>query len=567
MLDTLIRGGTLVDGSGEAGRTADVGIKEGRIVEVGRVSTSARRTIDADGLTVAPGWVDIHTHYDGQVCWDRELAPSSVHGVTSVVMGNCGVGFAPVRPGMAGFLINLMEGVEDIPGTALHEGIDFSWESFPEYLDAIDREYAIDVAAQIPHGALRAYVMGERAAELAPATSDEAVQMGRLVTEGLKAGALGFTTSRTILHRAADGGATPSLKATAEELAAIADGVRAAGTGVFEWISDFADLEEEWALLEMMTARSGRGLTFSLMEADQRPGQWREMLARIDGAQARGLNIRAQVAGRPVGLLLGLSGSIHPFVAHPSFAPLNAMPLSKKVAALSDAAFQEKLLGEEPNARVDLARFIFSAFQKMFPLGAVPDYEPSASMSVAAEAVRRGIDPRRVVIEHLLADDGRGFLYFPLFNYTHGNLHHAREMMLHPHTVFGLGDGGAHVGTICDGSFPTFMATHWTRDRAEGRLPFEWIVKRQARDTALAVGLGDRGLIAPGMRADINLIDREALALERPEMAHDLPAGGKRLVQQARGYAATLCAGEVTFQNGEATGALPGRLVRGERRA
>jgi len=563
MLDLKITGASLIDGTGAPARTADVGVKDGRIVEVGKVASPAARVIDADGLLVTPGWVDIHTHYDGQVCWDRELAPSSWQGVTTVVMGNCGVGFAPVRKGSEAFLINLMEGVEDIPGTALHEGVGFEWESFPQYLDAIDQAYACDVGAQAAHGAFRAYVMGERAQTLEAATEDEARLQGRLTEEAIRAGALGFTTSRTMLHRAKSGDHIPSYRANKMELSEIAAGMARAGAGVFEWISDFADVDEEFGLIETVARVSGRPLTFSLMQADQKPDMWKDMLGRIDAAQASGLNVRAQVAGRPVGILLGLEGSIHPFVAHPSYQAIAELPLAERVRRLKEPAFRAQLFSEQPGVRNDLARFIFAAFHKMFPLGDPPVYEPLPESSIAAHARRSGLTPEAVALDFMLEKDGRAFLYFPLFNYTEGDLDNARAMMTHPHTVFGLGDGGAHVGTICDGSFPTFMASWWGRDRPHGRLPLEWLVMKQTRHTARAVGLNDRGVVAPGYRADFNLIDFPRLGARAPEIAYDLPAGGKRLVQRADGYVATICAGEVTFQNGVSTGALPGRLVRG----
>jgi N-acyl-D-aspartate/D-glutamate deacylase len=563
MLDLKITGARLIDGTGAEARRADVGVKDGRIVEVGRVSSVAARAIDADGLVLTPGWVDIHTHYDGQVCWDRELAPSSWQGVTTVVMGNCGVGFAPVRRGSEAMLINIMEGVEDIPGTALHEGVSFDWESFPQYLDAIDGAYAVDVGAQAAHGAFRTYVMGERAQTLEAATEDEAREQGQLAEAAIRAGALGFTTSRTMLHRAKGGEHIPSYHANRMELTEIARGMARASAGVFEWISDFGDLEEEFALIETVARVSGRPLTFSLMQADHRPQMWKEMLSRIDGAQAAGLNVRAQVAGRPVGMLLGLEGSIHPFVAHPSYQAIAHLPLAERVARLKHPAFRATLLAEQPGARNDLARFIFSAFHKMFPLGDPPVYEPLAESAIAAHAARSGREPAEVALDFMLANEGRAFLYFPLFNYTEGDLDNARAMITHPHTVFGLGDGGAHVGTICDGSFPTFMASWWGRDRPHGRLPLEWLVMKQTRDTARAVGLHDRGVIAPGYRADLNLIDFDKLGARAPEIAYDLPAGGKRLVQRADGYVAIICAGVVTFENGVSTGALPGRLVRG----
>jgi N-acyl-D-aspartate/D-glutamate deacylase len=565
MLDLVVKGGTVLDGTGAPGRTADVGIKDGRVAEVGRITAPAARTLDADGLTVAPGWVDVHTHYDGQVCWDTELAPSSWHGVTTVVMGNCGIGFAPVRPQHRQFLIDLMEGVEDIPGTALSEGVNFTWESFAEYLSAIDRRYALDIAAQVPHGALRTYVMGERAASLATATADEAEQMGRLVEDAIRAGALGFSTSRTIFHRTRAGGPTPSLTAAAPELLAIARGLKRTGTGVVEWISDFDDLDAEFGLMLDVAREAGRPLAFSLAQLPWRPQEWRDMLGRIDAAQRDGIDIRAQVACRPIGVLLGLDGSLHPFMDYPAWQEIAGLPLAERVARLKDPAFRERLLANPPADRPQTLNNLLGNFACMYALGDPPNYEPAPETSLAAQAQRSGRRPQELALDMLLADGGTGLIYCPVRNYTEGNLEAVREMLQHRFTVPALGDGGAHVATLCDASVPTFAATWWGRDRPTGRLPLEWIVMRQTRDTALSVGLGDRGVIAPGYRADLNLIDFAHLNAAAPEMRYDLPAGGKRLVQKARGYEATLCAGTVTFQRGEATGALPGRLVRGAR--
>jgi N-acyl-D-aspartate/D-glutamate deacylase len=563
MLDLIIRGGTVIDGTGTPGRTADIGITGNRITEVGRVATPARRTLDADGLTVAPGWVDIHTHYDGQVCWDTELAPSSWQGVTTILMGNCGVGFAPVRPGGQNFLISLMEGVEDIPGTALHEGVKFTWESFPQYLDAIDRRFALDVGAQLPHGALRTYVMGERAAELADATEAERAEMGRLTEQAIRAGAFGFSTSRTVFHRTKAGGPTPSLTAAEAELLAIADGMRRAGTGVVEWVADFDDLEEDFGLLRRMAERSGRPASVGVAQRDDRPWEWRRTLELVDQAQAAGVDIKVQVAGRPVGILLGLESSFHPLMDYPNYAAIAGLPLAERVRQLRDPAARARILAVPPPARPPGLDMLLSRLDRMFPLGDPPTYEPAPETSVAARAGREGRPPIEVVIDMLLERGGTAMIYATARNYTDFNLDAVREMIQHPQALMGLGDGGAHVATLCDASMPTFAAAWWGRDRPRGRLPLEWIVMRQARDTARAIGLNDRGILAPGYRADLNLIDYPRLNALQPHLAYDLPAGGKRLLQKASGYVATLCGGEVTFEEGRFTGALPGRLVRG----
>ena len=563
MLDLLVRGGTIVDGSGGPRFTGDVGIRAGRIVSLGRAPEPARRTLDADGLLVTPGWVDVHTHYDGQVTWDSLLSPSCWHGVTSIVMGNCGVGFAPVRPGSHDYLIRLMEGVEDIPGTALAEGIRWEWESFPEYLDALERRsYALDVAAQVPHAALRFYVMGERGTDHGERPSPEEIDtMGCLVREAIAAGALGFTTSRTRNHRASDGRFTPSLTASEDELVGIARRMGEAGQGVFEIVSDFAGHEAEWAMFRRMVEVSGRPMSISLLQSDAEPEAWRRWLGILAEANAAGLAMKAQVAARAVGVLLGLDATLHPFCSHPSWPALAALPRAERLARLRDPALRKQLLAEKPAAA--MAGIAFD-FERLFALGDPPDYEPTAEQSVAAEAARRGVPPAELAYDLLLADEGRQLLYRPVMNYSHGDLEAAREMLLDRNTVPGLGDAGAHVGLICDGSFPTFLLSHWGKDRSRGeKLPVEWLVKSQTWDTACLVGLRDRGRMAPGMRADLNLIEWDALGVRRPEIVFDLPAGGRRLVQRATGYRATVVSGEVTFENGESTGALPGRLVRG----
>jgi N-acyl-D-aspartate/D-glutamate deacylase len=568
MLDLLIRGGTIVDGSGAAPVAGDVGVRDGRIAAVGRVDEPARRTLDASGLLVTPGFVDVHTHYDGQVTWDTLLTPSCWHGVTTVVMGNCGVGFAPVRPGTHEYLIKLMEGVEDIPGTALAEGIAWGeWESFPEYLDAIARRaYAVDVGAQVPHAALRFYVMGERGAdhEQAPSAA-EIEQMGELVKSAVRAGALGFTTSRTKNHRTSDGRFTPSLTAGADELLGISRRLGEAGQGVFEVVSDFAGRAQEWELFREMVRQSGRPMSISIGQNDASPDAWRAMLAMIAEANRAGLPIKAQVASRAIGLLLGLEATLHPFSSHPSFRELAALPLGEKVARLRDPALKRRLLAEKPAPA--LAALVWQ-FERLFVLGDPPDYEPPPEKSIAAEAARLGVAPEERAYERLLEQEGRALLYRPFLNYSAFSLDAVREMLLNEFTVPGLGDAGAHCGMICDGSFPTYLLAHWGKSRTRGaRIPIEQLVKGQTADTAALVGLLDRGRIAPGLKADLNLIDFDRLDIRPPEIVHDLPAGGKRLLQRATGYRATVLSGVVTFENGEPTGERPGRLVRGPQAA
>jgi N-acyl-D-aspartate/D-glutamate deacylase len=567
MHDLVIRGGTLIDGTGAPRRTSDVAVSGGFVAEVGRVAGRGRRELDASGLLVAPGFVDVHTHYDGQATWDPLLSPSCWHGVTTVVMGNCGVGFAPAAPERRDWLIGLMEGVEDIPGTALAEGIQWAWESFPEYLDALEAmPRAMDVAAQVPHGALRAYVMRERGADHhAAPTEGEIDAMARLLREALAAGALGFTSSRTRNHRTRDGAYTPSLTVGPEEMLGLARALGETGLGVFEMVADFADLEPEFALLRRMVEVSGRPMSISVAQNDFVPDQWRRLLARIDEAAARGLPMKAQVPPRAIGLLFGLQATLHPFCGHPSYRPLAGLPAAEQARRLQEPELRRRLLVEEPPRGLG---FLVGRFERMFLLGDPPDYEPPAEASVAAEAARLGRAPAEHALDLLCREEGRALLYRPFLNYTDTSLEVSREMLLHPHAVPGLGDAGAHCGMICDGSYPSFLIAHWGRDRRRGaRLPLEWLVKRQTADTAALVGLGDRGVLAPGMRADLNLIDWDGLRLHPPEIVFDLPAGGKRLIQRAEGYRATVVAGEVTFENGEPTGALPGRLVRGARPA
>jgi N-acyl-D-aspartate/D-glutamate deacylase len=565
--DLVIRGGTVVDGTGADARTADVAISDGvvtQVAEAGRVAGTAARTIDADGLLVTPGFVDIHAHYDGQASWGERMLPSSWHGVTTVVAGNCGVGFAPVRPADHDRLIELMEGVEDIPGVTLHEGLTWDWQSFPEFMDALDdRPFDVDVAVQVPHGALRLHVMGERGAAREAATADDIAHMARLAREAVEAGALGFTTSRTLNHRTSRGEPTPTLTAEADELVGIARAIGASGRGVLQVVSDFTDVDAEFALFRRMAAESGRPLSFSLLQV--RGDTWRRQLELLDAANADGVAMTAQVAPRAVGLLLGLQCTLNPFLTNPVYREIAALPLAEQVAVMVDPGFKARVLeAAAAAARSDrLGGRLIQSLHTMYELGDPPDYEPDPATSIASRAERAGIDPFDLAYDLMLADGGQAFLYLPMLNYADGNLDAAGEMLAHPHTVIGLADGGAHVGTICDASFPTTLLAHWGRDRDRGRLGLPFLVHRQTQATARAVGLLDRGVLAPGYRADVNVIDFDALSARRPTMRHDLPAGGKRLVQQADGYVATVVAGQVTYEHGAEAGPLPGRLVRG----
>jgi N-acyl-D-aspartate/D-glutamate deacylase len=570
--DLVIRGGILFDGTGGPGRESDVAVRDGRIAAVGAVGAVAgvgREEIDARGQIVTPGFVDIHTHYDGQATWCGELSPSSWHGVTTAVMGNCGVGFAPCRPGDHATLIRLMEGVEDIPGAVLGEGLAWNWETFPEFLAALDGgRHDIDFAVQVPHGPLRVYVMGERGANREPATPAEIAGMAALAKEAVLAGALGFTTSRTLNHRTSDGQPTPTLTAEADELVGIANGLGAAGLGVLQVVTDFKNRRDELAMFRRMMAESGRPLSVSLAQSDVSPESWRWVLDQIAAANADGLTMRAQVCGRPVGLLFGLELTYNPFSTHACWREVAGLPLDQKVARLGDPELRARLLAGRPEGDDRFARLYLHNFDKMFALGDPPDYEPRPEDAIGPRARARGMAPAELALEHMLERGGRGMLYFPSLNYAQYSLDPSLEMMRHPHAVLGLGDGGAHVGTICDASFPTTMLTFWTRDRARGaKLDLAWVIKAHSHDTARAVGLDDRGLVQPGYRADLNVIDYDRLTLRAPEVVYDLPAGGRRLIQRAEGYSAAIVAGEITYRDGVPTGRRPGRLVRGARPA
>jgi len=564
MHELVIRGGTVVDGTGAAPRVADVAIDDGVVTTVGDVTGAGETEIDASGALVTPGWVDVHTHYDGQVSWDGELAPSSHHGVTTVMMGNCGVGFAPVKPGSEGFLIELMEGVEDIPGTALHEGIDWKWETYGEYLDALEEmPRTMDVGGQLPHAAVRAYVLGDRAHEY-DVTSDEIAEMAEITREALDAGAFGFSTSRTFLHTSKHG-LVPGTSSTPDEVVAIAEAVRDAGHGLFQYVSDDQGTggDEDWldTLKEM-----GCPTTYTLAQTPRSPTAYRDALAEASRVTDNAAPMIPQVAVRPTGMLYGLQSSFHPFIAHPSYREHRGDSLEARVALFRDPAFVEQLLAEEPLTRDGFVTYMATSWHQMYRLGDPVDYEPTAESSAAGVAEREGRRPEEVVIDWLTEDDGRSFMFSPLGNYHEHDHEAIREMLEHPSTIPGAGDGGAHCGLICDASFPTYMLTHWTRDRTRGpKIPIERAVQLQTSATADAYGMTDRGRLLPGQVGDVNVIDYDALHLHPPRMVTDLPAGGRRLLQDVDGYRHTIKSGVVTFTDGVATGARPGKVLRSGR--
>jgi N-acyl-D-aspartate/D-glutamate deacylase len=568
MHDIVIRGGRVVDGTGAPAFSGDIAINGGKIAAVGGMAGPARRTIDADGLLVTPGWVDVHTHYDGQATWDPVLAPSSWHGVTTILFGNCGVGFAPARPHHRDALIELMEGVEDIPGPVLAEGLEWDWQSFPDYLDALERmPRTIDVAAQIPHHPLRVYVMGDRAIRRDAASGDDIAEMRRLTEEAVRAGAFGFTTSRTNAHKTTSGEMVPGRFAEIAELTGIGAAMGAVGAGAFGMNSDFEDEAAELEWLTRLGLETGRPMWFLLTDRPTDPRRWRRIMAGVHRARAAGASVTAQIAGRPVGVILGIATSLSPFAIRERYKPLEALPLAERLARLRDPAVRQAILDDRPSPALlnrlgPLIQLIASRWDRMYVMGDPPDYEPRAQASVAAIAARTNHTPDEVAYDYLVEDAGN-FLFFPVTGYAQDDHEPIREMLTDPGTLLGLGDGGAHVAQIVDASMPTYMLTHWARDRERGPgLPLEFVVKRLTGETADFFGFHDRGRIAPGRRADLNVIDFERLRLHAPEVVHDLPAGGKRLVQRADGYAATLVAGTPVFEHGEPTGALPGRLVR-----
>jgi N-acyl-D-amino-acid deacylase len=567
MHELVIRGGTVVDGTGAAPRVADVAVSGGTIVEVGTVDSEGAREIDASGQVVTPGFVDIHTHYDGQVTWDDTLSPTSWHGVTTLVLGNCGVGFAPVAPDKREWLVQLMEGVEDIPGTALHEGIRWGWETFPEYLDAIGAEpKALDVAALAPHSAIRAYVMGERGARNEPASTDDLREMAAIVRDAIDAGAVGVSTSRTILHKALDGEPVPGTFAADDELFMLGRALADVGRGVFELAPagiqgedlDAPDIEVAW--MRRLAAETGRPITYGFLQHDVAPRDWERLLEVASEAHADGVPLRPQITGRPIGMLLGLQG-FNPFVTRPTYLALKDLPLEQRVAELRRPEVRKAILSEDD--LVPLPSYIGMGLDRIFELGEPPEYEPAPEASIAAEAGRLGREPYDLLYDMLLRREGHELLMRPLVGYSDLIMDPIREMLLHPATVLGVGDGGAHVKVICDASTPTYMLTHWVRDRSRGpKLPIETVVQKMTKNNADLYGLSDRGVLAPGLRADLNVIDLDNLTLRAPEFRNDLPGGASRLVQEASGYTATIVAGTVTRSNDTDTGARPGGLVR-----
>ena len=564
MHDLVIRNATIVDGTGAPARSGDLAIDGGIIASAGGKVGAGRREIDAGGLLAAPGWVDIHTHYDGQVAWDPYVTPSSWNGVTTVVMGNCGVGFAPVRPDAHGRLISLMEGVEDIPGAVLEEGIDWEWESFGEYLDAMGRiKRAIDIGAHVPHCAVRPYVMGERAADNSDATAEEIAQMAAVVRDGLKAGALGFSTSRTVVHRTKEKGYVPGTFAAIAEIDALARTLGEAGHGVFEIITDLTGDDADLGWVVKMSKDTGRPVSLAALISGRSGMRNRQLWQFVRERNAEGAHILTQVPARPTAILMSLESSLHPFSTHRSYRPLAKLSPKERVARMRDPKVRAEILADSPAVRERGTLRMVTNFDNFFPLGDPPEYEPTAEMSIGARARRLGVTPQELTYDTMLEHDGREVIYAPQA-YTGYNLDPYREMLTKDNSILSLSDGGAHCGTICDANMPTYIISHWTRDRVRGdKLPLEFAVKLQTSATAKLYGLNDRGVLAEGKKADINLIDFANLRMRAPEMVYDLPAGGRRFVQRAEGYKYTIVSGEVVLQDGEPTGALPGKVIRG----
>lgn len=569
MHDVVIRGGTIVDGTGAAPFTGDVAIDDDKIASVGGKAGPGKREIDATGLLVTPGWVDVHTHYDGQATWDPMLAPSSWHGATTVLFGNCGVGFAPCRPQDHDALIDLMEGVEDIPGIVLAEGLKWDWESFPEFMDALDRQpRAIDIGAQMPHHPLRVYVMGERAVNFEDATPDDIAEMQKLTEEALKVGAFGFTTSRTESHRTTKGERVPGRYAAHDELIGIGKAFKAVEHGAYGMLNDFEDEDGEFDWMRQVGVETGRPLWFLMTDRYSDPARWKRLMSSVHSTRDAGASVTAQIASRAVGVILGFSTSLTPFSGRPSFAALNGMAPAERLAKLKSPEMKARILAEENSDELlsrlpPLQRAIASRWDRMYIMNDPPEYEPPPEAAVEEAARLAGKSPQEFVYDFMAEGDGGGMVLFPVTNFVTGDLEPVHEMMQDPATIVGLGDGGAHCGQICDASNTTFMLTHWTRDRTRGgKFPIEWAVRRLTSETADFFGFSDRGRLKPGLKADVNIIDYEKLQIRRPEVIFDLPAGGRRLVQRADGYVATIVSGQPIFENAEATGALPGKLVR-----
>jgi len=579
MHDLIIRGGKIADGTGQDAFTGDIAVSDGKITEVGTVEGKARREIKADDRLVTPGFVDIHTHYDAQATWDPHLLPSGWHGITTAVVGNCGVGFAPAKPDQHQMLIELMEGVEDIPGSALSEGIKWDWETFPEYLDALERSpLALDIGTHVPHGSVRTYVMGERGARNEAATAQDIAEMAAIVKEGIQAGALGFSTSRTMGHTALNGEPVPGTFAAEDELFGIGRTLGELGTGVFELAGagaagdlggdkiDSALKEIEW--MQRLSKEIHRPVSFAMLQFDSAPNQWRELVEICQKSRSDGADILAQFAPRPFGILTGHQTEANQFLSRPAYLEIKDLPLPERVKRMQDPAVRARILGPERDTSSGFGSMLDNPMmlKKIFPLGDPPDYEPGPEQSIWAIAQREGKEPDEVLYDYMLRDEGRELLLLAFFNYSDGNLDLMHELFNTDRAVVSLGDGGAHCGVICDASLQTFMLTHWVRDRTRGpRIGLEQAVKAMSQDTAAVYGLNDRGIIAPGYKADFNVIDFDNLSLRRPEMVFDLPGGARRLIQKSTGYDATIVAGEIVMQNGEATDARPGQLLRGAR--
>jgi N-acyl-D-aspartate/D-glutamate deacylase len=572
MHDIVIRNGLVHDGSGGEAFAADVAIDGHRIVAVGVIDQPGREEIDARGCAVTPGFVDIHTHYDGQVLWEDRIVPSAEHGVTTVVMGNCAVGIAPCKPEQRDLLIGVMAGVEDIPEAVMAEGLAWNWETFPEYLDVLEQRHCdVDFAAQLPHGCVRVYVMGQRGADREPATADDLAQMTAIVEEALQAGAIGVSSSHTISHRAVDGQLAPAETAAEAELLALARGMRNTAKGVLEFITDFPGLPHDdtadFDLMRRFAAAAGRPLSYTLVQIDSDPAGWRKQLALIEQAKADGIEIRGQVAARAIGISFGLDLSFNPFSFRPSYTEIASLPLPERVQAMRQPDRRARILAEQAQHPNQQLVWMISLVDKMFLMDERFDYERPLNDNIGHRAERLGMSAWELVYDTLLENEGRRLLYLPITNYTEGSLDAALAMMRHAQTVVALGDGGAHYGLICDASYPTFMLTHWTRDREGERLSAGEAIKMLTADPAAAVGLLDRGFIRPGYKADLNVIDLSALRLGKPEVRYDLPSQGRRILQRAEGYRATILSGQVTYRNGTHTGQLPGRLVRGAQTA
>jgi N-acyl-D-amino-acid deacylase len=570
MHDIVIRGGSIIDGSGAPAFTGDVAIAQGRIAAVGGKQGPARREIDADGLLVTPGWVDVHTHYDGQAMWDPLLAPSCWHGVTTVMFGNCGVGFAPVKKEHRGALMDLMEGVEEIPNPVLAAGLNWEWETFPQYMDELDRRpRAIDVAAQIAHLPLRVHVMGDRAVRREAATPDDIASMRDLTVEALRSGAFGFTTSRTDSHKTPEGDLVPSRDADDHELLGIGQALGITGTGAFGMNSDFDDEDYELRWMRKQAKATGRPVWFLLTDRYTDPGRWRRLMKAVHAARAEGLPVTAQMAGRPIGVMMGIGTALNPFTVRPTYKQIESLPIEEQRRRLRDPEMRRAILAERPSEAevAKLAQFrqlVTTRFDKFFTMGNPPDYEPGPEKSVGAIAARENRTPDEVAYDYML-EDGQ-YLYFPVVNYVTGDHEPIREMLNDAACLLGLSDGGAHCTSIIDAGVPSYMLTHWGRDRTRGpKLPLEMLVKRQTSETANFFGLTDRGRLAPGLRADVNVIDFNGMCMQKPELIHDMPANGRRFVQRVTGYEATVVAGQPIFERGEHTGALPGKLVRAPR--